>query len=249
MSLISSLPFCVKEFDNFSEVVAAYDTPYAEAQVLGSGTTYNSFKGSLFPLALTKAQAHALYWKVKQIELAYEVSTAGTDAIGFPETFAEVPSDFLGSSVRTAIHKRVCGGLSNLPYTSGFYTPPPADETTYDGTSISLFQARGYYNSEPAWVDIPRCVKVGDAYYPMFAWGDDAYGGGQASTFGIESTRVDGANTFTSTWVTGPTVTLDFPDSSTATFATWLLEVVKTGPSPGSTSSDLTVSNWPVILW
>jgi hypothetical protein len=242
MSLISSLPFCVEEFESLDEVYDEILVPWFNL----SGPDRTGFKGTLFPLALTKEQVHALYWKVKSIELDYEVTddvtTGGYTAS--PESAAEVPEEFLGSDIKTAILKRVCGGLEYLTYEVKYYTPPPSDTTSYDTNFLGLFDYGGAFG----W---PRCLKVENTYYPLFRWREVAYGG-DVTTYGVESISYSGTATSVVTYLAGPTVTLNFPDSSTATFETWRSQRVNTSPSDPTTSATAimtTSGNWAVSLW
>lgn len=245
MSLISSLPFCVEEFESMDEIYDTILTPYSN-QVGGPNTT--GFKGSLFPLALTKEQVHALYWRLKTIELDYEVGDTVTDTVGSPISLAEVPEAFLGNNTQTAIIKRVCAASLSLPYTVEYIDL--INPTTYETRFLTLFDYRVFsIGSELEYV--PRCVKVENTYYPFFIW-DDAVYGLEATTFGIESTVIDVSVTNVFTYIAGPNVTLVFPDSSTSTFQMWLAQHVYTYPPdpPSSANATMTTSgNWTVSLW
>ena len=67
MSLISSLPFCVEEFAHMDFAYDKYMVPYYNGF---SDADKTGFKGTFYPLALTKEQVHALYWKVVLLPLA-----------------------------------------------------------------------------------------------------------------------------------------------------------------------------------
>jgi len=246
VSHLGLLPFCAEEFESLSEVYDTIITPYFN-QVGGPNRT--GFKGTLFPLALTRDQVYALYWRVASIELDYEVG--GVDnSKGFPVGAAEVPEALLGSDTNTAIIKRVCGGLRYLTYTSASYLEGPVTNVTvYNTQFLSLFDFRS-----SGGVAVPRCVKVENTYYPFFEWGDDAYIAA-ATTFGIETFEVfDSGATTAVTFLNGPSVTLNFPDSSTASFQTFLQHRVQTQPPesespPTVYSTALTVGPWNVNLW
>jgi hypothetical protein len=256
MSLISSLPFCVEEFESMDEVNTKYMAPYFNAT---GGSDRTGFKGTLFPLALTKEQVHALYWKIVSIELDYEVEdSVGSATIGRAVSDAEVPEDLLGTSVDTAIIKRVCGGLKYLPYTSeyeSFNFITNELQYTYDIQNLSLFDFRTF-TSGGVTIRIPRCIKIENAYYPFFEWGDNAYES-EVTTFGIErfSTSTSGGGgvtTITTVYLNGPTITLTFPDSSTASFQVFLRRKTQVPPSPSPTkvfSSLFSHGPWNVNLW
>jgi len=252
MSLISSLPFCVEEFESMDEVNTKYMAPYYNAT---GGSDRTGFKGTLFPLALTKEQVHALYWKVVSIELDYEVNdTYGIDSSGKPFSEAEVPEALLGSDTNTAIIKRVCGGLEYLSYVSEYYLPPPADpSTTYQTQFLSLFDFRTFL-SGGVFTKMPRCIKIENDYYPLFEWGDTAYEA-EATTFGIETYSIEtsgGGETTTTviTYLNGPTVTLAFPDSSTASFQTLLRSKEQANEIATIVFGTLfTAGTWNVNLW
>jgi hypothetical protein len=246
MSLISSLPFCVEEFESLSEVYDTIITPYFN-QVGGPHRT--GFKGTLFPLALTRDQVHALYWRVVSIELDYEASDV-YNSRAFPVGAAEVPVPLLGSDTNTAIIKRVCGDLRYLTYTSAYSIEGIDPNDLSDHTQfLSLFDFRS-----SGGVAVPRCVKVENTYYPFFEWGDDAYIA-EAPTFGIETFEVfDSGATTAVTFLNGPSVTLNFPDSSTASFQAFLKHMVQTQPPESESppivySTALTVGPWNVNLW
>lgn len=257
MSLISSLPFCVEEFPHMDFVYDKYIIPYYNAY---GGSDKTGFKGLLYPLALTKEQVHALYWKVVSIELNYEVT--GEDTTGRAVSEAEVPEDLLGTSVDTAIIKRVCGGLKYLPYTSEYESLDFLTnelQYSYDIQNLSLFDARFITGSSgTTTLRIPRCIKIENAYYPLFEWGDNAYES-YATTFGIErfeSTTGSGGGVFTITteFLNGPMVTLSFPDSSAASFQIFLQRITKTQPPasgipPTIYNTGFTSEPWNVNLW
>lgn len=241
MSLISSLPFCVEEFESMDEVYDEILLPYFNL----FGPDKTGFKGTLFPLALTREQVHALYWRVKSIEIDFEITddvpTGGYTVTA--ESAAEVPEDLLGSDINTAILKRVCSNFQYLIYTAKFVNSLPPNITTYDINFLRLFDYGGDL--------IPRCLKVGNTYYPHFSWTEFAYGG-DVSTWGLESSSSSGTATSVNTYLSGPTVTLNFPDSSTASFETWRSRRVNTSPTDPTTSTTVTMTtsgNWAVSLW
>ena len=252
MSLISSLPFCVEEFESMDEVNTKYMAPYFNAT---GGPDRTGFKGTLFPLALTKEQVHALYWRLVSIELSYEVNdTYGINSSATPYTDAEVPAGLLGTSVSTAILKRVCGGLEYISYVSEYYLPPPADPSSvYDTQLVPLFDFRTF-TSGGATTNLPRCIKIENAYYPLFEWEDSAYEA-EATTFGIETYSIEtsgggGTTTTVITYLNGPAVTLAFPDSSTASFQTFLRSKVQTNEITTTTFGTVfTTGTWNVNLW
>lgn len=241
MSLISSLPFCVEEFESMDEVYNEILLPWFNL----SGPYKTGFKGTLFPLALTREQVHALYWRVKSIEIDFEITDDASSG-GYrvtAESAAEVPEDLLGSDINTAILKRVCSNFEYLIYTARFYNYLPPFITTYDIRFLRLFDYGGDF--------IPRCVKVGNTYYPYFSWSDSAYGG-DVTTYGLESIYYSETATSVITYLSGPTVTLNFPDSSTASFETWRSHIVNTSPYDPTTSTTVTMGtsgNWAVSLW
>jgi hypothetical protein len=238
------------------EVNAKYMAPYFNAT---GGPNRTGFKGTLFPLALTRDQVYALYWKLVSVELSYEVNdTDGIGSSGKPYTDAEVPEALLGSDTNTAIIKRVCGGLEYLSYVSEYYLPPPADPSTFYQTHfLSLFDFRTFW-SGGATTKMPRCIKIENVYYPLFEWEDTAYEA-EATTFGIETYATEttgggGITTIVITYSSGPTVTLAFPDSSTASFQTFLRrKVITQPPASGVPPRDLgtlfTAGTWNVNLW
>lgn len=261
MSLISSLPFCVEEFPHMDFVYDKYTIPYFDN--IG-GLDKTGFKGNIYPLALTKEQVHALYWKVVSIELNYEVrDSEGGETAGRAVSEAEVPEDLLGTSVNTAIIKRVCGGLKHLSYTSEFESInfiTNAPQYSYDIQNLSLFDERFITSGGTTTLRIPRCVQIEDDYYPFFEWGDDAYQS-EVTTFGVEEliTNISGqggVSTITIEYLNGPMVTLTFPDSSTASFQVFLRR--STGVPSGTVGENnpirvydslFTHEPWNVNLW
>jgi hypothetical protein len=253
MSVISSLPFCAEEFANMNLAYNKYMVPYYNAY---GGPIKTGFKGTFYPLALTKEQVHALYWKVVSIELDYEVADGdGLGTAGRAISDAGVPAAFLGTSVDTAIIKRVCGGLKYLSYTSEYDNPPPTS-STYATQFLSLFDERFILTGGVISLRLPRCLKIENAYYPFFQWGDDAYES-EVTTFGIETfeTFVNGSGgvtTVTIVYLNGPMVTLTFPDSSTTSFQVFLRRKTQVPPSPNPTkvyNSLFTHGPWNVNLW
>jgi hypothetical protein len=257
MSLISSLPFCVEEFAHMDFAYDKYMVPYYNYY---GGPDRTGFKGTLFPLALTKEQVHALYWKVVSIELDYQVEdSVGNATIGKAVSDAEVPEDLLGASVDTAIIKRVCGGLKYLPYTSeyeSFNFITNELQYDYDIQYLSLFDDRFIFTGGVISLRIPRCLKIENNYYPFFEWGDNAYES-EVTTFGVEkfSTSTNsqgGVSTLTTVYLNGPTITLSFPDSSTASFQVFLRRQTSVPPPPSPSkvfNSLFTHGPWNVNLW
>jgi hypothetical protein len=255
MSLISSLPFCVEEFAHMDFAYDKYMVPYYNGF---SDADKTGFKGTFYPLALTKEQVHALYWKVVSIELNYEVEdSAGAETLGRAASDAVVPAAFLGASVDTAIIKRVCGGLKYLSYLSEYQQQPPAN-TFYATQFLSLFDERFLFASGAISLRFPRCLKIENDYYPFFEWGDNAYES-EVTTFGIETyaTPVSsggGITTIITEYLNGPMITLTFPDSSTASFQVFLRRKTQI-PPPASGSptrvydSLFTHGPWNVNLW
>jgi len=240
-----------------------YMVPYYNAY---GGPNRTGFKGTLFPLALTKEQVHALYWKVVSIELDYEVAdSVGNSTIGRAVSDAEVPEDLLGTSVDTAIIKRVCGGLKYLPYTSEYESlfyisleEVGGLQYSYDIQNLSLFDSRYLTSGGVISLRIPRCLKIENAYYPFFEWGDNAYES-EVTTFGIETFSTStssggGLTTTTTVYLNGPTITLTFPDSSTTSFQVFLRR--RTQVPPPASGNPTKVFNslfshgpWNVNLW
>lgn len=244
MSLISSLPFCVEEFESMDEVNAKYIVPYFNHVGEPSRT---GFKGTLFPLALTKEQVHALYWRLKTIELDYRGT--GSDMANEPVSEAQVSPSVLGNSVSTAIFNRVCGALFFINYTYVIDLSPP-NMDAYGTNILPLFDFINF-SSGGVIIKIPRCIKIENIYYPYFSWNIGVYLA-EATTFGIEEYEVyPEGNSRLTTFSNGPIVTLNFPDSSTASFQTFLGETVLTNPGspPQVLNIGLTVGPWNVNLW
>lgn len=248
MSLISSLPFCVEEFESMDEVNTKYITPYFN-HVGDSNKT--GFKGTLFPLALTKEQVHALYWRLKSIEIDY-TGTGGFPLETRPVSEAQVAESVLGSNVSTAILRRVCGSFFFITYTYiNDYDPPNQD--VYATNIIPLFDFANFF-SGGVMIKVPRCIKIENTYYPFFSWNIGVYEA-QATTFGIEEyVSFLGGGSRLKTFSNGPAVTLNFPDSSTASFQTFIETTVITpssssGLPPLVFTIGLTVGPWNVDLW
>ena len=258
MSVIASLPFCAEEFAHMDFAYDKYMVPYYNAY---GGPDRTGFKGTLFPLALTKEQVHALYWKLVSIELDYEVEdSVGNATVGRPASDAEVPAAFLGTSVDTAIRKRVCGGLKYLSWTSEyeFLDATNTVQYLYDIQSLWLFDARFLTSGGVITLRIPRCLKIENAYYPLFQWGDNAYES-EVTTFGIETFTTwtgsgGGVSTSTIIYLNGPMITLTFPDSSTASFQVFLRrKTLVPPPASGAPTkvfnSIFTAGPWSANLW
>jgi hypothetical protein len=224
----------VKEFESLAAVNAEILVPWFNL----FGPRKTGFKGSLFPLALTKEQVHALYWRVKSIELDFVVTypySGGGVFTYSAESLAEVGEGGLVNNIETVIRQRVCGGFNAVSYLESMQRPNEAKG--FYTNELYLFS--GEYVS----FGVPRCLKVGNTYYPYLAWRT----GGDVTTFGVEY-GYPGLGDSVETYLSGPTVTLNFPDSSTATFKTWRYQITTTFPAT-YTATMTTSGNWAVSLW
>jgi hypothetical protein len=160
-NFLGTFPFCVEERDPIE----------ATQEALGT----SAFNGSLYPIGMTLRHAMLLYWRLKQINLSWSVTSINGESFYNWTTIDGEHTNEYTENYNDFFETRVCEETNSL-FAEIFYS---GGETEYVST-IDLFGGiSGAILWNPLFDFIPedllKCVKYEDLYYPYINFGFFGY--------------------------------------------------------------------------